>query len=122
MKNDMLDQITDGWVCFLDDDTTLDPEFVRLADGFNRAGATALVVSQRRANGAILHASRANLHVGGIDIGQAIISRALIGDTRIPLDYDGDGMFLAAVLGNASGAVFGDEILSYHNHLAEVVI
>jgi len=115
----MLDQISDGWVCFLDDDTTLDAEFVRLAEVLSRNGASAVVVSQARADGSILRAARGNLCVGGIDIGQAIISRVLIDDTRIPLCYDGDGMFLAAVL-NTPNVVFIDEVLSYHNRLEPV--
>jgi hypothetical protein len=117
LKNDMLDQVSDGWVCFLDDDTTIDPRFLQLVDELRRDGATAVVVSQQRENGAVLPASRANLHVGSIDIGQAIIHRGLIGNWRIPLSYEGDGVFLASVLGNATTAVFVDEILSYHNRL-----
>ncbi len=122
LKNDMLDQITDGWVCFLDDDTTLDPDFPRLAGTLREKGGEGLVVSQQRADGRTLHAAVENVRVGEIDIGQVMIDRALIGDARIPLHYDGDGMFLSEVLAQNSLVLFHDEVLSHHNRLNMVAV
>jgi hypothetical protein len=119
LKNQMLDQIEDGWVCFLDDDTTMHPEFLhRMAEAVKDTGA--VVVSQQRQNGQVLAAAHEHLQVGSVDIGQAFIARSLIGSTRIPEHYDGDGMFLAAVLTNWPAVAYLPDVLSEHNALEGV--
>lgn len=117
LKNQMLDQITDGWVAFLDDDTTMHPELLQRV-AFCMAG-DAVVVSQDRADGRHLKAARANVRVGHIDIGQAVIRRSAIGDHRIPEHYEGDGRFLADVLAGLA-TVFVTDVLSHHNALEGV--
>lgn len=119
LKNQMLDQIMDGWVCFLDDDTVMHPRFPGTVAEAVANGADALIVTQSRADGRVLTAHPDNVHVGLIDIGQACVRRATIGRHRIPLDYNGDGMFLEAVCAGQKVA-FVDETLSYHNMLEEV--
>jgi hypothetical protein len=119
LKNDMLDQIDDGWVLIVDDDTLLHPGLLKLAGRW--VIGDALVVSQQRGDGRILHAAADNVRVGEIDIGQAVIKRSLINDLRIPIDYEGDGMFLAAVLKGKPGVIYVDEVLSWHNVLAPPV-
>lgn len=114
LKNQMLDQITDGWVCFLDDDTTMHPEFPSVVASWQAFDA--VVVTQTRSDGRTLVADAANLVVGGVDIGQAAIRRELIGARRIPLSYEGDGIFLTAVLTDENVA-YVDEAFSYHNQL-----
>ena len=118
LKNRMLDEITDGWVWILDDDTLVYPDlFARAADVTVRNWTVeAIVVSQKRADGGILLACRENVRVGQIDIGQVILHRDLIGDERIPLTYDGDGIFLEKVLAGAN-VVFVNDVLSLHNAL-----
>ena len=118
LKNDMLDEITDGWVWILDDDTKVHPQlFERLRDKLTvHPAVDALVVSQKRSDGGILLAARANVKVTLIDIGQAIMRRDLIGDERIPIDYSGDGMFLETVLAGAD-VIFVNDVLSLHNAL-----
>ena len=120
VKNKLLDEITDGWVWILDDDTLVHEElFYRGALVVDRnPDAQAVVVSQRRADGGILLARRENLRVGQIDVGQAILHRSLIGDERIPLSYDGDGLFLEKVLAPPTVVCFIDDVLSLHNALA----
>jgi hypothetical protein len=119
LKNQMLDQISDGWVCFLDDDTTMHPEFLRqMGEAVTDAGA--VVVSQQRQNGQVLVAAHEHLKVGSVDIGQAFIARALIGEHRIPEHYEGDGEFLAAVLDAWPAVAYLPDILSEHNALEGV--
>jgi hypothetical protein len=126
LKNEMLDQIEDGWVCFLDDDTTMHPEFLRrMAEAVADAGA--VVVSQQRQGGhpfygGVLVAAHENLQVGSVDIGQAFIARSLIGPHRIPEDYEGDGMFLNAVLANWPAVAYLPDVLSEHNALEAVAV
>jgi hypothetical protein len=121
LKNEMLDQIEDGWVCFLDDDTTMHPEFLqRMAEAVKDSGA--VVVSQQRQDGRVLVAAHEHLQVGLVDIGQAFIARSLISGTRIPEHYEGDGMFLQAVLANWPAVAYLPEILSEHNALEPVAV
>jgi hypothetical protein len=122
LKNEMLDEVKDGWVCFLDDDTVMHPSLLRRFDQTSAQleDMDGLVVSQERRSGRILHADQKNVTVGGIDVGQVILHRQLIADTRIPEHYDGDGMFLQEVLLRGRIAYL-DEVLSYHNALREEV-
>ena len=118
VKNRMLDEITDGWVWLLDDDTLVHPNLLRRARTVSGDQAVdAIVFSQARADGRQLTAAPANVRVGDIDAGQAILRRDLIGATRLHESYEGDGIFLADVLGRAN-AVYVDEFLSLHNALA----
>jgi hypothetical protein len=119
LKNDMLDGIQDGWVWMLDDDTVTHPDlFVTLADTVEADPAVAaLVVSQLRPEGRVLHAAPENVVMGGIDIGQAVIRRDVIGDHRQQEIQGGDGHFLEAVLRQRDDVVYLDETLSFHNAL-----
>lgn len=114
LKNEMLDEITEGYVMFLDDDTEahseLWPFFVE------HMGAEAIVVSQHHSVLGYLEAAPENVEVGSIDIGQVILRRDVIGNFRIPETYAGDGEFLSAILPHVD-AVYTDVILSVHNTL-----
>jgi predicted O-methyltransferase YrrM len=106
-------------VCFLDDDTTMHPEYLRrMAEAVKTAGA--VVVAQQRQNGMVLTAAQEHLKVGAVDIGQAFISRPLIGTHRIPEHYEGDGVFLQAVLAGHYFVTYLPDILSEHNALEAV--
>ncbi len=115
-KNRVLDQITDGWVFVLDDDTLMHPDLLTKA-AEHIADVDAIVVSQERINGRVLHAAPTNLKVGRIDAGQALMRRDLIGLERFPEVYVGDGYFMETVLGAASNVVFLPEVLSWHNRM-----
>ena len=116
LKNAMLDEIEDGWVWVLDDDTVANGKLYRRVQQV-MDGVGAVVVSQRHSILGILHAKPENVKVSSIDIGQAVISREVIGSHRIPETYAGDGEFLSAVLGKTE-VVYLDEVLSFHNALS----
>jgi hypothetical protein len=116
VKNEMLHSIEDGWVMFLDDDTLAHPKLYRRF--LKHQEAEAICVTQRHSVLGTLHASRENVGVGTIDIGQALIRRDVIGDMRIPETYAGDGEFLSAILPYAD-TVYLDEVLSFHNAIGE---
>lgn len=113
IKNDAIDDIQDGWIWILDDDTSVNPDlFLELSKV--EEDVDALVVSQSRADGWILKAAPENSRVDAIDAGQAIIRRSAIGKNRLAEVYNGDGIFLEAVLKNCN-VKYSDKILSYHN-------
>ena len=81
LKNRMLDEIDDGWVCILDDDTIMHRDFLRKI-AFVAAkdqALEAIVVSQKRTTGVVLKASPENAVLGKIDAGQAVLRRDFIG-------------------------------------------
>jgi hypothetical protein len=117
LKNDALDEIGDGWVWMLDDDTIAHSEILQAwAQHARHEGVGAVVFGQSRADGRILVAHEQNVRVGHIDIGQAFLRRDIIGEHRLPEHYDGDGMFLEAVLPDSS-AIYDNRLLSFHNRL-----
>jgi hypothetical protein len=119
LKNDMLAQIDDGWVTFLDDDTRMHPELLRhVAEHLDAAG---VVVSQDRTAtlGHMLWATPENMRLGGVDIGQVVLRRETIGDARMPPYYGGDGTFLSEVLQGRNDIVYLPEVLSLYNVLEE---
>lgn len=122
LKNRMLEQIGDGWVCILDDDTTMHPQFLRktFRAHLQHPGATAIVVSQRRTTNVVLEAKPENMRVGLVDAGQALIRRDRIGDTMIPETYAGDGEWLEALLFGQPDVHYMPDVLSLHNALSGV--
>ncbi len=117
LKNDMLAQIDDGWVLFLDDDTLLHPDVLKhVAEHLDAAG---VVVSQDRTAslGHMLWAAPENMRFGFVDIGQVVLTRELIGDAVMPLGQGGDGVFLQSILQGRSDVVYLDEVLSLYNAL-----
>lgn len=121
LKNLMLDEITDGWVCILDDDTIMHPNFLRKIQHalHNNPQLEAIVVSQKRTTGVVLKASPDNAVLGKIDAGQAVIRRDVIGDRRIPETYAGDGQWLEEILASAF-VLYLPDVLSLHNALSGV--
>lgn len=116
-KNVMLDEVRDGWVWVLDDDTLAHPGlFTALQPHFDDPDVDAVVVSQLRRDGSVLHAAPGNVMPNFIDIGQAVIRRERIGDERIPETYDGDGIFLTRLL-PCLHVAYIDRVLSFHNAL-----
>jgi hypothetical protein len=123
LKNAMLDDISDGWVWVLDDDTVAHPEVLEVFKAAVKAhpNASAVIFAQRRTDGRVLRAAPEMMHPGSVDIGQAFLNwRVFIfGYDPIPEHYNGDGMFLETVLAGAT-TVYIDEPLSLHNVLSGV--
>jgi len=102
------------------DDTLAHPDVLWHVSGVERP-LRAIIVSQQRTDGRVLQAHPINMCPGGVDIGQAFLQRDLIGDHRIPIDYNGDGMFLQAVLSDG-GATYLSATVSLHNALSGVEV
>lgn len=122
LKNAMLDDIYGGWVWVLDDDTVAHEDVLWVVSAAVSPETHAIIVSQRRSNGAVLTPHPQRMCPGGVDVGQAFLRRDLIGDHRIPVDYNGDGMFLQAVLNEQPGTLYLPEVVSLHNALSGVEV
>ena len=121
LKNELIEQVPSGeWVWVLDDDTLAHDDVLRLAE-FYMPTCRAIIFSQHRNERETLIARPENMVVGMCDIGQAFLQRDLIGEHRIPLDYNGDGLFLQAVLAGAS-VVYHPAAVSLHNSISRVEV
>lgn len=121
LKNQMLDQVGDGWVYILDDDNILHPDLCgALADALaDRGDARLIVCAQQHRSGFIRRPHRQMLRQTHVDAGQVIIRRDAIGDLRIPLHYCGDGEWIE-VLANKlpnHAIVYIPEPTTYYNWL-----
>ena len=117
LKNEMLEEVSDGWVWVLDDDTLAHKDILQLASSFSNRDA--IVFSQLRTDGRVLSAHRDNVIPGSVDIGQGFLRRELIAEHRIPDDYNGDGLFLQAVLPGAD-VLYHPAVASLHNAISGV--
>lgn len=117
VKNALLDEFEDGWVCFLDDDTIMHPSFKeRISGEVAKGGVDMILYGQKRGPNDFPPQPRR----GTIDIGQVCVRRERIDGLRIPEEYDGDGAFIEELV-HAYGAeiVVLDEVLSFYNALLQ---
>ena len=115
VKNDLIDMVTDGWVVILDDDTVMHPDFKQRIQEEARPDVDVIFFGQERPRtGVALPEARRGL----IDAGQACFRRSLVGQTRIPDFYDGDGWFLET-LAQRGRAIYLSDVLSFYNQLAD---
>lgn len=101
-RNDALDSIRAGWVCFLDDDNTFHPDFAPgLAEAVRaHPDAVGFAFEQVKADGSVRLSADAwkSAPAGAIDTAQFVFRRDAIGAHRWPRDvYAADGVFFRAV-------------------------
>lgn len=99
-RNAALDQIKDGWVFFLDDDTTMHPDLLKtIAPILNSIPGCCLVFNQDWPDGKPrCTVSPDHMKQGYIDTGQVVLAREAIGDIRWEADkYHSDGPFIESV-------------------------
>jgi len=112
-RNFALDQISKGYIYFLDDDTTLHPDLYKSIEALEND---------------FIHFDQANKNgtkrIGGtvainhVDTGSVVCSRALIGDIRWQKDlYQADGRFWSTVFKAAKNPVYIQQSLSIYNAL-----
>lgn len=120
--NAALDQITDGWVCFLDDDTTLHHRLIKaIAPLLLNIPGCNLAFNQNNPDGTRrLTVSPDNMQVNRVDTGQVVLCRESIGAIRrVPADaYCGDGRMIEAVFkAHPESFIFLNEALSTYNRI-----
>jgi hypothetical protein len=67
----------------------------------------------------MLWAAPQNMRLGGVDIGQVVLTRELIGDAEMAPYYGGDGTFLQIITQGRDDVFYSSEVLSYYNVLEE---
>lgn len=124
--NKTIDQIDSGFIYVLDDDNILHENFYdRISDIIDENPDKTGFIFNQKVDGKdftkldIRLASPENTKVQSIDMGQFLLKRNLIGDSRIPFGiYMGDGMFIEKLFNeNKDSFLFIDEILCYYNFL-----
>lgn len=114
-RNCALDAIMDGWVYFLDDDTIIHPDlFSELA----KVAAPAVAFEQDLETW-IRKVAPSEMRVCHIDMGQVVIRRELIGNTRFDIEqHIEDGLFIESIYENNPNAwSFINKPLCYYNKL-----
>ena len=114
-RNCALDAITDGWVYFLDDDTIIHPDFFSELAKAN----TSAVAFEQDLGTWIRKVAQSEMRVCHIDMGQVVIRRELIGNTRFIVDqHIEDGLFIESIYkSNPNAWLFIDKPLCYYNKL-----
>lgn len=112
-RNHGIDIIKNGYLYFLDDDTTIHPNFYKLLDmdpeydfiHFNQVWPN----GKRRIGG--------DVRVNHIDMGSFIVKRELIGNTRFIKNPKADGIFAVECFKKSKNAKYINEELSIFNAL-----
>ena len=120
-RNSAIDKITDGWVYFLDDDTTLHPRLIKaVAPMLSGIPGCNIAFNQDWPDGKPrCTISPSHMHQGTVDTGQVVLARSAIGVLRESAAlYHSDGPFIEAVFrAHPSSFIFLNETLSVYNSL-----
>jgi glycosyltransferase involved in cell wall biosynthesis len=112
-RNFALDQITGGYIYFLDDDTVLHPDLYKSVEAMEN---DFIHFDQAHRNGS--KRIGGTIAVNHVDTGSVVCSRALIGDSRFRNElYNGDGVFWSSVFSRAKNPVYIPQPLSIYNAL-----
>lgn len=122
LKNDLIDQIADGWLWICDDDNLPHPDLFTLVPAIAADPSVGLiVVSQELPDGTIRRAEDGCLKVNAVDAAQLIIRRDVLGDLRLLEVYAGDGLLAEALAAAvpAEAIRYLWEPAAYYNALRE---
>lgn len=127
-----LNQIEDGYVCFIDDDNIVHPWYFDGISHFIEMDYQAMVYGQCFKDGRVRHSgsleqrnphnTSGHAYLGILDSAQFTLSRKLIGDIGWPKEsYQADGIFISEVLSKVDPAkeVGIEACLSYYNLLRQ---
>jgi glycosyltransferase involved in cell wall biosynthesis len=124
--NDVLEEISDGWVYILDDDNLIHPNFYISINEIilNNLDKTGIIFNQKVGgidfSGLDIREARSeNVKVGSIDSAQYFLHRDLISESRYILgDYKSDGYFIVDLYeNNKDKFLFIEEELCYYNKI-----
>lgn len=123
--NEILDEITDGWVYILDDDNIIHPDFYNILDEFIDANTYGVLVFNQKVDGKdftkldIREANPENMKIGGVDIAQVLIHIGDYGDTRrFNNAYTADGELIEKLFEEKKDDfIFIQTELCYYNYI-----
>lgn len=121
-RNEALDMIEDGWICFMDDDTLFYDNYGKLLKEIitNNESYSVFIVNEKRSEFSLL-AKPDNIRVGYIDMAQIILSSKIISSIRfIENVYQSDYYFIESVYNaNKEKFMFVNQFLCYYNYLRQ---
>ncbi len=122
-RNVALDQITDGWVYFLDDDNTIHPQLDHALTSAIAAAPDFVGHVFGQADGAgrpIRQPTADTIRCGRVDLGQFALSRDAIGATRFPADiYHSDWLFFEPIWREHRRRIGFGPTATFYNALAD---
>lgn len=122
-RNLALDNITDGYVYFLDDDNLMHSDFYKYTEDILQTApeTQCIFYSQQVRKDYIRNVSPTTIRVNHIDQAQFLLSREIIGDRRYQYKYEADGLFIEALYRekkDKGGFYFHNSpIITYYNKL-----
>lgn len=120
-RNLALDQISGGFVYFLDDDNLMHPDLLNIATNLIKIHGEEIIIvgKQLLSNGHVRNIGSHLIIPGSIDIAQVFLHRNLIGNKKWPLPYyNADGRFLENIhLVNYLKFIFIERVIAYYNKL-----
>jgi len=127
MVNDILDEITDGWVYILDDDNLIHPNFYKKLNELINDDTYGIFVFEQKVDGKdftkldIRESKPENMKVGGVDIAQVLIHIGHYGDTkRFNNSYTADGELIVDLYNQRSqDFIFINQELCYYNYITK---
>jgi len=122
-RNLALEEISNGWLYFLDDDNLVHPDFFKVADEIisNNNKLKCIFFSQvKNEKGEIRGVEPNHVRVNFIDQAQFLIERSLIGELRYEQKYEADGIFIQNIFRNNDPGLFcfhNNPVVTYYNRL-----
>ncbi len=111
----VLETSKEKWIYFLDDDNIFMPDLVRILQIQDAEQPQTMLAAWPQY---LEDRTRpVDVRVFGIDQAQYVVNTSIVGETRIPLNYKGDGEFIVALAAQHPVYVH-DKPLCYYNRLA----
>lgn len=120
MRNEVFEQITNGYVHVLDDDNILHPNFWRLVEENIKPEKPCVLVGHQvfKNNMPRLTGAPENMRVCQVDSASIVWDRALQGDIMWNDTYECDGWFVEEMMRRHSDKfIYCNENISYYNYL-----
>lgn len=91
---DILESYKDHFVYFLDDDTTMHPNFTKVLDGFTTDKTKMITFESKLTTGKTWVTATSTPKIGTVDSGSFVVKLGVIGDTEFNVKlYEADGAF-----------------------------
>ena len=118
-RNFAIDQIVDGWVTFIDDDSCLHPDYIKTIRPFLAQGPKAYLYGQEFKNGGRKWFDMDD-PCRHFEHSMLTIHRSLIGDVRQTASYDCDKQFVRPIYkAHANEFVIIPQTLAYYNWIRD---